>query len=293
VTAADLAFVGSGRPDAGRAVLWLMAAAVAAGAHAGAALLALRQPPPALPEDAAPPAITIDLAPMPAAPQAPEQRIAPDVIDAPEVDLSAPDQTLTPAPPPPMQDPPASTEILPLAPPPDLLPPPVADALPAIDPPPEPPAEPAEPRPMSRPEHLRVVRSPEPEAVTRQPPAPSQAAVRAQVRGDRPEAAAAPRPATGTRGMSPAKWQARLMAHLERLKRYPPGARQRREEGIAHVRFVIDDAGNVRSAQLVRSSGHAELDAAVLALVRRASPVPPPPPDAPRDIVAPVRFDVR
>jgi protein TonB len=49
----------------------------------------------------------------------------------------------------------------------------------------------------------------------------------------------------------------------------------------------------VRSAQLVRSSGHDELDQAVLALVQRASPVPAPPPGAPREIVAPVRFDVR
>ena len=48
----------------------------------------------------------------------------------------------------------------------------------------------------------------------------------------------------------------------------------------------------MRSAQLKRSSGHADLDEAVLTLVRRASPVPPPP-GAPRDIVAPVQFNVR
>jgi protein TonB len=83
------------------------------------------------------------------------------------------------------------------------------------------------------------------------------------------------------------------MAHLERLKRYPAGARARREEGTAYVRFSIDANGNVRSAQLARSSGHAELDAAVLALVRRASPVPAPPPGAPQDITAPVRFTIR
>ena len=62
---------------------------------------------------------------------------------------------------------------------------------------------------------------------------------------------------------------------------------------MAHVRFSIDDAGNVRAANLVRSSGHAELDQAVLALVRRASPVPAPPPGAPHEITAPVRFNIR
>jgi protein TonB len=180
-----------------------------------------------------------------------------------------------------------------LVPPPDLpAPPPVAEALPEVQPEVElPTPEPHEPRPMSRPETLRVVEAPEPVVVERS--LPSRAAVRAQVRTEQVEAVAAPRPAAGTRGVSPAKWQAQLMAHLERLKRYPPGARRRREEGVAQVRFTIDDRGNVRSAQLVRSSGHDELDQAVLALVQRASPVPAPPPGAPREIVAPVRFDVR
>jgi protein TonB len=83
------------------------------------------------------------------------------------------------------------------------------------------------------------------------------------------------------------------MAHLERRKRYPAAARKRREEGTVLVRFAIDGGGNVLSAGLVRSSGHAELDKAVLALVRRASPVPPPPTGAPRQITAPVRFTIR
>ena len=69
------------------------------------------------------------------------------------------------------------------------------------------------------------------------------------------------------------------MAHLERHKRYPPGARQRRKEGVVHVRFTIDPGGNLQTVQLARSSGHPELDDAVLALLRRASPVPAPPPD--------------
>jgi protein TonB len=167
----------------------------------------------------------------------------------------------------------------------------------AFEPPPElalPDREAAEPRPVARPRDLRVVeRPPEPEG-PELPAAPSRAAVRAATEAPAAETAAAPRTSSGRRGgMSPARWQSRLMAHLERLKRYPAGARARREEGTAYVRFSIDANGNVRSAQLARSSGHAELDAAVLALVRRASPVPAPPPGAPQDITAPVRFTIR
>jgi protein TonB len=83
------------------------------------------------------------------------------------------------------------------------------------------------------------------------------------------------------------------MSHLERHKRYPSGPRLRREEGVAQVRFTIDDSGRVLSVQLARRSGNAELDAEVLALVRRASPVPAPPSGVPRTITAPVAFRLR
>src|SRR5690606_35983410 len=88
-------------------------------------------------------------------------------------------------------------------------------------------------------------------------------------------------------------WQSRLMAHLERRKRYPYGARSRGETGIVYVQFNIDDTGNVLSQKIARSSGFLELDNEVLSLVRRASPVPKPPLDAPRTIIAPVEFIVK
>jgi len=294
VTVADASFAGPDRPVARQAVLWVAAAAVAVMAHGGVVLVALRQPPPTPAEDSAPPAITIDLAPMPVAPQATEERIAPDTTDAPAVDASAPDRMPVPAPPPPTVVPTiAPQQVAERAPLPDPLAPQKVDTLPQTQPEvtlPQP--EATETRPLSRPENLRVVEVPDP-VKTAEPAPPSPAAAWAQVRTDQAEAVAAPRSSAGTRGMSPAKWQAKLMAHLERYKLYPPAARQRREEGVVKVRFVIDDGGNVRSAQLVRSSGHADLDEAVLTLVRRASPVPAPPPGAPRDIVAPVQFNVR
>lgn len=72
--------------------------------------------------------------------------------------------------------------------------------------------------------------------------------------------------------MSMATWRGSVIAHLNRAKRAPGGSR-----GTATVAFSIDRKGRVLSARLVRSSGNASLDREAVALVRRASPVPPPP----------------
>ena len=92
---------------------------------------------------------------------------------------------------------------------------------------------------------------------------------------------------------TPARWQARVASHLERRKRYPSAARKQGQQGTAQVRFTIDGSGNVQSVSLVRSSGVPLLDEEVVALVRRASPVPAPPPGVNRTIVVPIRFSMR
>jgi periplasmic protein TonB len=288
----------------GDVALWAGAAALAILAHAGVALWAVREPAPE-PLAAAAPAVMIDLAPAAAAPQAEKEQLSPDPVDAPEIEVASLAEALArppDAPPPPPPDPTVETPAP--EPPPIVEPPsPVAMAdLPAVaEPLPEMPVQPVT-RPVARPPDLEVARAEpppetEPEREPEREPEParaSQAAVRAQTRAPVAERAAAPENARSSRGaVSPAKWQSRLMAHLERLKRYPAAARRRGEEGVVHVRFSIDAGGNVRSANLVRSSGHPELDQAVLALVQRASPVPAPPPGAPHDITAPVRFNIR
>lgn len=118
----------------------------------------------------------------------------------------------------------------------------------------------------------------------------SKAAIQAQARVQQSDRVAALQTTSGVSAISPANWQSQLMAHLERRKRYPSGARSRGERGVVYVRFTIDQGGNVQSVNLARSSGFAELDQEVLSLVRRASPVPAPPPGAQRAITAPVRF---
>lgn len=89
---------------------------------------------------------------------------------------------------------------------------------------------------------------------------------------------------------SPATWRSVVMALLNRHKRFPPGGGQ----GTATVAFTIDRSGRVLSARLVRSSGNAALDAEAVALARRVSPVPPPPPDVGNGgsilLAVPVRF---
>jgi protein TonB len=63
-----------------------------------------------------------------------------------------------------------------------------------------------------------------------------------------------------------------LMAHLNRYKRFPPGAAG---AGV----FTIDRSGRVLSARLVRSAGDSALDTEAASLPRRASHLPAPPPN--------------
>lgn len=92
----------------------------------------------------------------------------------------------------------------------------------------------------------------------------------------------APRPAAPTPGADKAAqaakltWQKALMAHLNRNKRYPAGAKQRSAE--VGVGFTLDRRGHVVEAWVKRSAGQTEFDEAALAMMKRADPVPAPPP---------------
>jgi TonB family protein len=71
-------------------------------------------------------------------------------------------------------------------------------------------------------------------------------------------------------------YQRVLVARLMIGKRYPPQARQRKEEGLVRISFSIDRAGKVISNRIVSSSGFAALDNEALAMIKRAQPFPPP-----------------
>jgi protein TonB len=59
------------------------------------------------------------------------------------------------------------------------------------------------------------------------------------------------------------------------------------------VSFSIDAGGRVTRVVLVRGTGIASLDQESQAMVRRASPFPPPPSGRPMTITAPVNFGLR
>ncbi|WP_417482788.1 energy transducer TonB [Maricaulis sp.] len=66
-----------------------------------------------------------------------------------------------------------------------------------------------------------------------------------------------------------------LMAALVEHRVYPPELMRAHVEGVVRVRFTIDRNGNVLSASLAETSGHDGLDQAALAVLERASSLPP------------------
>ena len=93
-----------------------------------------------------------------------------------------------------------------------------------------------------------------------------------------------------------ANFRAQLAAYLARYKRYPHGSQVKGEEGTAMIRFTLDRQGGVSAARIERGSGHAMLDDEVMALLRRAAPLPATPAAIPAnslDIVVPVQFSLR
>jgi protein TonB len=90
-----------------------------------------------------------------------------------------------------------------------------------------------------------------------------------------------------------ASWHSRLVAHIQRHKRYPAGAR---DSGTAVVAFVMDRNGRVLSRRLAGSSGSAALDRETLDLIARAQPLPRPPANAAQSafqFAIPIRYSLR
>ncbi|TDH63824.1 TonB family protein [Dankookia rubra] len=137
---------------------------------------------------------------------------------------------------------------------------------------------------------------PRPPAPPHRPPPPRQVAASSQPAAPTaaPPAAApvAPAPAAAP----PASYVARLFAALERHKTYPQEARYRRAQGVAMLHFRMRRDGTVIGYRLDRSAGDAALDAAVLAMIERASPLPAAPAELTGEsieLTVPVRFALR
>ena len=255
------------------AARWLACAAIVAAVHCGAAWALLQQP--AIDVDTvAAGAIVLELAPVAIARES-------SPVDAPaaqdQVQAQPAPEAPAPAAEPPREE--AAVDIQPLP----QLPLDAADldALPVQ-------TTVAKPDP--------VVDSPAPaQPVMAATAATSTPEVEAERRGDVAAAPVQGRPG-GAQSIALPRWKTRIETLIERQKRYPKAAQQRREEGTALVAFVIDRQGRLVSATIEKSSGSDVLDAEALEILHRAQPFDPPPAEMPGDrprLVVPIRFRQR
>lgn len=92
------------------------------------------------------------------------------------------------------------------------------------------------------------------------------------------------------------RYSAQLAQALRARLRYPDAARAAGYTGVASVRFTIHRSGRVLSANLVRSSGHPDLDQAAVATVSPGTSLPAAPPALTQQtftISVPLRFGLR
>ncbi len=288
---------------------WAGAATCVALMHAGVAYAVVNWPAPKIAAGDPPAAIMIELAPLPVAPEVPQQNLAvgPQTVMSETSDPSeSRDEPVKPEP-----------------------------VKPVAEPTPEPPKPPAELKTKTEAEIPKLPefstaeavleqktttvepeKKPEPEKAPTTPPEPEKKVEKTPPKEEKKkeqekkkpqeakkaaQATTAPKPtelpraktnAAPTSGVlssvSVSSWRGSVIAHLNRLKRYPGGG-----GGTSSVAFTIDRSGRVLSARLIRSSGSAILDQEAVALARRASPVPPPPPNiggGAITLTVPVRF---
>lgn len=243
---------------------WGLALLLVLALHLGLLFWSLYWKPQAMPALLAPPAMLVELAPLP------------EVAPAP-----APAQ----AAPPPQPEPQVEPEVVP-EPQPRLVEAPKPKLALA---PPKPKPKPRPPKAKPRPPEPKPVQPPSRQVSETVSSVPSQG-----------EPAAVPSRSQQAAGGAPSRaqinWQTRLLSHLGRYKRYPEDARRRGIEGVNKLRFVVDAQGRVLDFELVGRSGNASLDRATLQMIRRAQPLPKPPQDMLKDgrleIVAPFVFSL-
>lgn len=115
--------------------------------------------------------------------------------------------------------------------------------------------------------------------VEQRPPEKERRTAAAPVQSEKVESAAQQIGVSAEVLAAKASWQNVLRSYLESRKRYPSNARRRHQEGIVSVSFSVDRQGKVTRVALEKSSNHRLLDEHILALLKRASPLPAPPAD--------------
>lgn len=250
---------------------WALAAALVVAVHGGLAAAYLLRPAPEAQGAPEAPAIIIDLAPVPVAPASQA-----DLAPGPEmVEAQA-------APKPPPQTEPEITEPMP----PMDAPAPAEVTLPK----PEPKA--VEQKPEEKPDEKKVE---ETKPVEQAMPAPrTTAAPRSEQ--NTAAAPAAPSPGSAASRAQMAQWRDLVAARLQQNKRYPREAEVRHETGVVTLNFSVDRNGKVLSSRIIKSSGHVSLDDEVLAMLRRAAPLPafgPAMTQSAIQLTVPIQFSLR
>ncbi|WP_369812187.1 TonB family protein [Janthinobacterium sp. SUN211] len=107
-----------------------------------------------------------------------------------------------------------------------------------------------------------------------------------------PSPALPPAPQELRSGVS--SWEGKVLARMERFRRYPTASRAKQEQGVVYLRCRIDRDGQVLAAAIERSSGSAALDQAALDTLQRAAPLPRIPKERPEplELSIPVEFSI-
>lgn len=265
---------------------WLTAGAVVLMAHAAGAYAIHTSQPDIVPDGEPPAAIMMELDPMPQAPEVEEDAVAPmaEASQDPQEAEIQPEQPVAPPvekieevkPEEPVDE---SNEV--------AEPEPVEETAPEVAEVPKPEVvlpkkveNPKVEKQQLKPEQLKKQPKPKEQSKKTAKAEQTQQAAAPQITAQNSTrvAANANRQSSASAGVSSAKWQSKVQAHLERKKRAAQRSLGRGAKGIVQVAFVIDALGNVLSARVSGSSGNPQIDQAALDAVKRASPVPAPPP---------------
>jgi protein TonB len=246
------------REDRSDLLRWVFSGALVLCAHGGLAAAMVQWNEPDEPADTAS-AIVLELAPLPVAPMETPNDIppGPEQVEA----------EMTPDQPPVEKIEEKVEEKIEQAPNPE-----VALLLPQE-------AKPEPPKPMET--------QPAPATTAPQVPSAVEAALPAAPREDVPN--------TSNSNAVP-RWKNAVVGLIERNKRFPIEARDRRQQGVAQVAFTVDRQGRVVASRIVTSSGSSALDKEALDVVQRAQPFPTPPPEvagAQINFTFPYRFNIK
>lgn len=272
---------------------WSACFVAALGIHVGGAAVLLAHWQSASDQVANAPVIMIDLAPIAVAPQTVETDMPPDAVERQfqtgEKETPDKPEEVVEKPEPEPEKPVEVAKIEPQTKPepektPEVEPDPTQAEI-AMLPPPRP-VEKVEDKKEEKKKEVRKKPRPRQASLASAPSAADQLAARA----------AAPNAGAARDSNALPNWTSRVISRLERYKRYPSDAQSRGDRGVVRLAFSVDRSGGVHNARVVASSGSNLLDRETLAMIERASPLPPPPDEvrgAYVPVVVPIAYSIR